>query len=217
MAIEILRDDDPSSPTLTSPRISFSHDLSDDTHRLLPSSSTPSSDFHFFSAPPPDLQSSPADLLFSHGKLLPLPIKTPLPPPPPPSPILRSSSSSSVKQHRFTRSSSLNSSGGGGGGGGGFRLLPLLSRSSSTGSNPKLKHHHHQHRRQSTVAISPSSPSRQKPPPSPPPSYDSCRLGKGGRIKPVMNVGDSGMSGGLFGFGYIFGSRNNKDSKNRKK
>ncbi|KAK1302552.1 hypothetical protein QJS10_CPB12g00391 [Acorus calamus] len=210
MAIEILSSDDSSSsPMLLSPRISFSHDLSpSDRHLLLPPSIPSSShhhhDFDFFSSdrlPPSDHDSSPADRLFSHGKLLPLPINNPPPPPPPPPRNHSLPRSPSVKKQRITRSASLNS----GGGGGLFRLLPLLSRSSSTGSRGtnNAKHHH----RPSTSTSSPLH--HQKPPPP----CDSYRFGNGGRIKPVLNVANSGTSGGLFGFGYIFGGGNNKNKK----
>ncbi|XP_077220321.1 uncharacterized protein LOC143854322 [Tasmannia lanceolata] len=83
MAIEICLETSSSSPSWSlSPRISFSHDLSQtenipiDRHRLdssLLDSSSP--DFDFCITDPCEEVSSSADELFSNGKILPLPIQ----------------------------------------------------------------------------------------------------------------------------------------------
>ncbi|KAL7232038.1 hypothetical protein ACSBR2_010120 [Camellia fascicularis] len=98
MAVELCSEN--SSPGLiTSPRISFSHDLSQSDivpieQRVLRSNSSSGIDFNFCIRDGYDQQSSSADELFSDGKILPIQIKkkmallqqTHQPPPPPPPP-----------------------------------------------------------------------------------------------------------------------------------
>ncbi|KAK6152873.1 hypothetical protein DH2020_012512 [Rehmannia glutinosa] len=139
-----------------SPRISFSHDLSQSdvvpVEQYICNGSSPTVDFDFCVFRESfDQQSSSADELFFDGKILPIEIKKrlapprkvesppPLPrpaplPPPPPQKTKSPNSESEEKQKsfwRFKRSSSLNC---GSGYGRTLCPLPLLSRSNSTGS-----------------------------------------------------------------------------------
>ncbi|KAD3640809.1 hypothetical protein R6Q59_003492 [Mikania micrantha] len=123
-----------------SPRISFSHDLSQsDTipvEQLLRSLSSSSGDFNFCVQQNPNHQH--ADELFSDGIIIPTQIKRQFPPPPPP-PLPPQSPppeqhNSSKSFWGFKRSSSC--------GNGYARSLcpiPLLSRSNSTGSSTGTK------------------------------------------------------------------------------
>ncbi|XP_059644175.1 uncharacterized protein LOC132285951 [Cornus florida] len=103
MAIELCSEN---SCLSMSPRISFSHDLSQtdivpvEQHRFRSNSSSSSIDFDFCVLESFELESSSADELFFDGKILPIQIKkkivrpkqlrqseTPPPPPPPPPPL----------------------------------------------------------------------------------------------------------------------------------
>ncbi|KAJ9173055.1 hypothetical protein P3X46_016231 [Hevea brasiliensis] len=164
MAIELCSDNSAG----ISPRISFSHDLClSDTipveQRPLRSNSVSSIDFDFCTRKSFDQESSPADELFSDGKILPTVIKKKSAPTkqmdqsssPPPHALREDISSMNIKEGmkemkgesdelteekrisksfwRFKRSSSLNCVSGYGRS---LCPLPLLSRSNSTGSAP---------------------------------------------------------------------------------
>ncbi|EPS71265.1 hypothetical protein M569_03500 [Genlisea aurea] len=136
-----------------SPRISFSHDLTQSDVVLVEHcfSSPPAIDFDFCvfrEGFDQESESSPADELFFDGKILPIQIKkrlpplkkpptSPLPPPPPP-PVKSCSGGTEEKQRtsfwRFKRSSSFSCGGGVGSYGSTLCPIPLLSRSYSTGS-----------------------------------------------------------------------------------
>ncbi|XP_047968847.1 uncharacterized protein LOC125212661 [Salvia hispanica] len=146
MAIEVF----PDSPSASgiSPRISFSHDLTqsdvvpiEQYIRSAASSSSIDFDFCVFRESF-DHESSSADELFFDGKILPIQIKKRLAPPPPPAPLPPPPPpplKSEEKQKsfwRFKRSSSLNC---GSGYGRTLCPLPLLSRSNSTGSTASGK------------------------------------------------------------------------------
>lgn len=155
MAIEVF----PDSPSVgMSPRISFSHDLSQSdvvpVEQYIRTTSSSAIDFDFCVFRESfDQESSSADELFFDGKILPIEIKKrlasrrteqlppPLPPPaaplpPPPRqkqgrPIPEPAEEKQKSFWRFKRSSSLNC---GSGYGRTLCPLPLLSRSNSTGS-----------------------------------------------------------------------------------
>ncbi|KZV31783.1 hypothetical protein F511_00587 [Dorcoceras hygrometricum] len=229
MAIEVFPDKYPS--LVTSPRISFSHDLSPDNVgvpilRANKSSIDFDFDFCIFNQSFGQ-ESSSADELFSDGKILPIQIKKPpQPPPPPPSPSAPPpppagrhtttpysearkpiSESEEIKRINkssfwgFKRSTSLN---GGSGQGRGLCPLPLLSRSNSTGSNSSVKRPGNM--KQNLVRS--SSCGQQRPPLKKGilSSYDY-----GVKIHPVLNVPPVN----LFGVGSIFSYGGTKKSKNR--
>ncbi|KAG6385895.1 hypothetical protein SASPL_154778 [Salvia splendens] len=208
MAIEVF----PDSPSATgiSPRISFSHDLSqsdvvpiEQYIRSAASSSSIDFDFCVFREIF-DHESSSADELFFDGKILPIQIKkrlapappppSPLPPPPPP-PL------KSEEKHksfwRFKRSSSLNC---GSGYGRTLCPLPLLSRSNSTGSTASGKRSSIS--KQNLLKSNSSQKQQQQQPMS---GYSSKPpLKKNGqfshKFSPVLNVPPAT----IFGLGSIF-------------
>ncbi|XP_075499795.1 uncharacterized protein LOC142538338 [Primulina tabacum] len=229
MALEVF----PDSPNLViSPRISFSHDLSANNvvpiERYLRSNHS-SIDFDFCVFNESFGQnSSPADELFSDGKILPIQIKKPLPPPhppvktaaaPPPQPPdgkhttpyleTRKPIPESEEKHRskssfwgFKCRTSLN--GGSGHNGRGLCSLPFLSRSKSTGSNTNVKRPSNM--KQSLVRS--SSCSQQKLPLKKSNHASYCY---GVKIHPVLNVPPAN----LFGLGSIF-NKSGTNKRNKK-
>ncbi|PIN16505.1 hypothetical protein CDL12_10848 [Handroanthus impetiginosus] len=214
MAVEVF----PDSPTVViSPRISFSHDLSQNdvvpVEQYIPSSSSSDFDFCVFRNSFDLDQSSSADELFSDGKILPIQIKKRLPPPPkpaapppqppvsPPPPQIEGKQSCKSSFWRFKRSTSLND-----GESGYARTLcpiPLLSRSNSTGSASSSVKRSNNQKQNFMKYSSPNSslkqPSHQKPP--------LKKIGHNGvKINPVLNVPPAN----LFGFGFIFSSGKKK-------
>ncbi|KAL1566602.1 hypothetical protein AAHA92_02195 [Salvia divinorum] len=214
MAIEVF----PDSPSATgiSPRISFSHDLSQSDvvpieQYIRSGASSSSIDFDFCVFRESfDQESSSADELFFDGKILPIQIKkrlapvpppSPLPPPPPPPPLKSASkqAESEEKQKsfwRFKRSSSLNC---GSGYGRTLCPLPLLSRSNSTGSTASGK--------RSSISkqnlLKNNSSQKQQPPPmsgysSKPPLKKNGQFSH--KFSPVLNVPPAT----IFGLGSIF-------------
>ncbi|KAG6412453.1 hypothetical protein SASPL_125132 [Salvia splendens] len=218
MAIEVF----PDSPSATgiSPRISFSHDLSQSDvvpieQYIRSAASSTSIDFDFCVFRESfDHESSSADELFFDGKILPIQIKkrlapapppfspsppAPLPPPPPP-PLKSKQAESEEKQKsfwRFKRSSSLNC--GSGSYGRTLCPLPLLSRSNSTGSTASGK--------RSSISkqnlLKSNSSQKQQPPPmsgysSKPPLKKNGQFSH--KFSPVLNVPPAT----IFGLGSIF-------------
>lgn len=228
MALELCSEN---SSRAMSPRISFSHDLSQSdivpVEQLLRSISSSSLDFNFCTNETSDQQPSMADELFSNGKILPTQIKktaTPpqikpassLPPPPPPHahqenaddsklPVPETEEKQSSKSFwGFKRSSSC---------GNGYARtlcpLPILSRSNSTGSSTSSKRsssskeslNHKQHSQKTLFS--------QKPPLKKT-SYGSYgNTNNGIRVNPVLNV----PSANMFGLGSIFSSGKDKNKK----
>lgn len=222
MAIDLYSDN--SGGTATSPRISFSYDLSQsDTvpvEQLFRSFSSASVDFNFCVQENSDHHhASMADELFSDGKILPTEIKpktdtinrTPppprpenqkprsLPPPPPEDEELKQQNSKSF--WGFKRSSSC-------GNGYARSLCPitLLSRSHSTGSSTSSKrsssskegfNQKHQRNLQKPL-VSQKPPLRKM-------SYGATTstTSNGIRVSPVLNLG----------FGSFFSSNKNKNKK----
>ncbi|XP_023770940.1 uncharacterized protein LOC111919608 [Lactuca sativa] len=189
-----------------SPRISFSHDLSQsDTvpvEQLLRSFSSSSStvDFNFcVQQNPNNPHASMADELFSNGKIIPTQIKhhPPPPPPPPPSSLPPQSPASNYnplpaveeEQHNssksfwgFKRSSSC--------GNGYARSLcpiPLLSRSNSAGSSTSTKRSS-----SSKEGSTHKHPHNSQKPPLRKTSYsygNNSNSSNGVRVNPVLNLG----------------------------
>eukprot|EP00257_Ricinus_communis_P022442 XP_015582171.1 uncharacterized protein LOC8269350 [Ricinus communis] len=246
MAIELCSDNNNS--TGFSPRISFSHDfcLSDivpvEQHHSLRPNSLGSIDFDFCTRKSFDQESSPADELFSDGKILPTEIKKKTTPAtkqtnnslPPSNALLDDSSkaekikemkggtdeaeekqSNSKSFWRFKRSSSLNCVSGYGRS---LCPLPLLSRSNSTGSAPSTSvkrvplSKDNKQQRQAFIKSQSSSSSSSS---SSGMSYQKPPLKKNYYANGVrVNPVLNVPSGNLFGLGSIF--FNGKD-KNRKK
>nr|GMD55459.1 probable membrane-associated kinase regulator 1 [Ipomoea batatas] len=205
-----------------SPRISFSHDISQ--AEIVPveqyvrsSSSSSSMDFDFCVFRESfDLDSSSADELFFNGKILPIEIKR----------RMGESSSDGQKQSgskvfwKFKRSSSLNC-------GSGYARtlcpLPLLSRSNSTGSSspiPKrtlsrdsfnLKHQSHKSSSCSASSTKHNffSASNHKPPSKKFQASTSSYSSNGVRVNPVLNVPPAN----LFGLGSMFSHGKDKNKK----
>ncbi|KAK2996124.1 hypothetical protein RJ639_029450 [Escallonia herrerae] len=229
MAVEIFSDN---STMGISPRISFSHDLSQTdvvpVEPLLRSVSSSSADFDFIIHESFHQESSSADELFSDGKLLPTQVKKKLPPqkpdqrqpPPPPPPLITEPDEKHANTKsfwRFKRSSSLNCSSGNG-----YARslcpLPLMSRSNSTGSaassvkrSPSLSKDNSSHKQQQYAQKAHSSSSSYQKPPLKKASYGTYGSKGGGRINPVLNV----PSASLFGLGSIFSGGKDKNSKKK--
>ncbi|XP_055804807.1 uncharacterized protein LOC129873694 [Solanum dulcamara] len=222
MTIELCSDD-------SSPRISFSQDISQTDTVQIPSTNSSSSsvDFDFcvfhqnF-----DLESSSADELFCDGKILPIEMKRKIPPSLPPNKksdikllttksrklviphsntsfkneILSSDEKQSSKSFwRFKRSNSSSCSSS-------YARtlcpLPILSRSNSTGSTPNVKHK--QYSQKSSSSVSSSNGYYQKPPLRKVSGYIN-----GIKISPVLNVPPANF----FGFTSIFSSGKEKNKK----
>ncbi|OAY60420.1 uncharacterized protein LOC110627680 [Manihot esculenta] len=240
MAIELCSDNSAGF----SPRISFSHDLClSDTvpveQRPLRSNSVGSIDFDFCTRKSFDQESSPADELFSNGKILPTEIKKKTAPSKLTHGLREDTSHKNVKETMkdmkstsdelteekrisksfwlFKRSSSLNCVSGYGRS---LCPLPLLSRSNSTGSAPtNLKrvplsrdsHTSYSHKQHKHAVMKhQSSSSSSNGYQKPPLKKNYGSYGNGVRVNPVLNV----PSGNLFGLGSKF--FNGKD-KNKKK
>ncbi|KAK4426642.1 hypothetical protein Salat_1432900 [Sesamum alatum] len=197
MAIEVF----PDSPTVgMSPRISFSHDLSQadvvPVEQYIRTTSSSAIDFDFCVFRESfDQESSSADELFFDGKILPIEIKkrlppprrleepAPLPPPPPlPSPAPQkprssadetknSNPESEEKQKSFWRFKRSASLNCGSGYGRSLCPLPLLSRSNSTGSTASGKRSSLANQKQNLLKYSSANSSQKQPPPG----YSSSR------------------------------------------
>ncbi|KAI3699453.1 hypothetical protein L2E82_43781 [Cichorium intybus] len=153
MAIELLSENSGTGGNMTmSPRISFSHDLSQsDTvpvEQLLRSFSSSSSvDFNFCVQQNPNHHhASMADELFSDGKIIPTQIKhhpSPPPPLPPQSPLANHTPLPAVDEEQQNSSKSFwgfkRSSSCGSGYARSLCPIPLLSRSNSAGSSTSTK------------------------------------------------------------------------------
>ncbi|XP_049382497.1 uncharacterized protein LOC125846862 [Solanum stenotomum] len=219
MAIELCSDD-------SSPRFSFSQDISQTDSVQIPSTNSSSStiDFDFCVFHQTfDLQSTSADELFLDGKILPIEMKRKnIPPSLPPNKnsdqnkshklgipsynasVKNESLSTDEKQSsksfwRFKRSNSTSSTSSY------VRTLcplPILSRSNSTGSTPNMKHKHHFHK--SSSSVSSSNGHYQKPPLRKVPGYIN-----GIKISPVLNV----PTANLFGLSSLFSSSKEKNKK----
>ncbi|XP_059294809.1 uncharacterized protein LOC132047847 [Lycium ferocissimum] len=225
MAIELCSDD-------SSPRISFSHDISQTDTAGIPSTNSSSSnsgldfDFCVFHQSL-DLESSSADELFFDGKILPIEMKRKIPPTLPPNKPLTKShklviphetsfkneklikmksgildSNEKQSSKSFWRFKRSNSSSSSTSYARTLCPLALLSRSNSTGSTPSVKHKQNSQRSSSSL----SNGHHQKPPlrkiPSNP--YSS-----GIKINSVLNVPPAN----LFGLSSIFSSGKEKNKK----
>ncbi|XP_047318375.1 uncharacterized protein LOC124921727 [Impatiens glandulifera] len=220
-----------------SPRISFSHDLSQcdgipvEQSVFRSSSSNNEFDFCCTHYGYEEQESSSADELFSGGKILPTEIKkksSPLPRRPPQEKPTPSNSQSDVdvaktnigtgsdeKQTsksfwRFKRSSSLNCAGSG------YARslcpLPLLSRSNSTGSSAASSvKRSSQGTHVKSYVPSPLKPSttNQKPPLKKNYNNNNMMNTSGVRMNPALNV----HSGNLFGLGSIFSGGKDRNKK----
>ncbi|XP_057809064.1 uncharacterized protein LOC131023853 [Salvia miltiorrhiza] len=226
MAIEVF----PDSPSAAgiSPRISFSHDLSQSDvvpieQYIRSGASSSSIDFDFCVFRESfDQESSSADELFFDGKILPIQIKkrlappplppSPLPPPPPPPPKSAESEEKHKSFWRFKRSSSLNC---GSGYGRTLCPLPLLSRSNSTGSTASGKRSSISTSQKQNLLKSNSSqkPQAQSGYSSKPPLKKSGQFSHAGGIKfsPVLNVPPAN----LFGLGSIFSGGGKERSRKK--
>lgn len=231
MAIEVF----PDSPSVgMSPRISFSHDLSQNdivpVEHYIRSTSSSSIDFDFCVFRESfDQESSSADELFFDGKILPIEIKKRLAPPqraaalppplpPPPSPPPHTQKTMEEKQNckssfwRFKRSTSLNC---GSGYGRTLCPLPLLSRSNSTGSTSSVKRSSLSNNQKQNFlkysypnsSLKQSSSTIYQKPPLRKNSHGSYSSGV--KINPVLNVPPAS----LFGLGSIFSSSKDKSKK----
>ncbi|CAA0813503.1 Unknown protein [Striga hermonthica] len=225
MAIEIF----PDSPSLVmSPRISFSHDLTQSdvvpVEQYVSPSSTVDFDFCVFRGSFDLDQPSSADELFSGGKILPIEIKRRLAPPkkfeeplpthPPPYAPIRSppppksgakiaaaSPESEEKQRsfwRFKRSTSLNC-------GSGYARtlcpLPLLSRSNSTGSAASGKRTSAAgNQKQTFVRGNSSNTSQKQGGYNSRPPLKKSHIANGVKFNPLMNVPPANF----FGLGSFF-------------
>ncbi|KAK9054211.1 hypothetical protein SSX86_025289 [Deinandra increscens subsp. villosa] len=211
----------------SSPRISFSYDLSQsDTvpvETLLRSCSSSGADFNFCVQENPDLlHASMADELFFNGKILPTPMKSkPKPEPKPPenknsrSPPLPETEELNLKQQNwksfwgFKRSSSCGS-------GNGRRLCPiaLLSRSNSMGSSSISSKQSLSSSKEGVNVKNNQNlqkPSVSQKPPLRKSGYgygngSSIGNGNGIRVNPVLNLG----------FGSFFSSNSKNKSKRMK-
>ncbi|KAG5623620.1 hypothetical protein H5410_008838 [Solanum commersonii] len=218
MAIELCSDD-------SSPRFSFSQDISQTDSVQIPSTNSSSStiDFDFCVFHQTfDLQSTSADELFLDGKILPIEMKRKK------YPSISSTQQKFKSKHadknynaynasvkneslstdekqssksfwRFKRSNSTSSTSSY------VRTLcplPILSRSNSTGSAPNMKHKHHFHK--SSSSASSSNGHYQKPPLRKVPGYIN-----GIKISPVLNV----PTANLFGLSSLFSSSKEKNKK----
>lgn len=224
MAIELCSDD-------SSPRISFSHNISQTDTVVIPStnssSSTSSLDFDFCVFHQSfGIESSSADELFFDGKILPIEMKRKIPP----TPLLSKSEKPLTKSHKLVIPSNTN-----------FKNeilssssspdekqnsksfwkfkrsnssstsyartlcpLPLLSRSNSTGSTPIVKHKQHYQKSSSSVS---NGHYHQKPPLRKIPS--NSPYSSGIKINSVLNVPPAN----LFGLSSIFSSGKEKNKK----
>jgi len=204
MAIELFSENSGTGVNMAmSPRISFSHDLSQsDTvpvEQLLrsfsSSSSSSTADFNFCVQQNPNShQASMADELFSNGKMLPTQIKHHPPPPSPrppqptaahhnPLPAVDEEQQNSSKSFwGFKRSSSC--------GNGYARSLcpiPLLSRSNSAGSSTSTKRSS-----SSKEGFTHKHPHNSQKPPLRKTSYsygNNSNTSNGVRVNPVLNLG----------------------------
>ncbi|KAK4350031.1 hypothetical protein RND71_029344 [Anisodus tanguticus] len=221
------------APSLaTSPRISFSRDLSANIqdYPQVQESISSNSEFDFCISNNTNTETSSADELFSHGQIRPIQlqekfitcsIKTQtlvnsLPPLPQNDQNLKQEIKKNTNSNSFwgiKRSSSVHcvnthkkSSS--------FWSLPLLSRSNSTGSVPNSKKHSTLQLKQIKNSSTPASfytfPSSQKPPLRKKYGGAGNNYGNGIRISPVLNV----ASQNLFGLGSLF--RNGKHKKSKK-
>lgn len=216
----------------TSPRISFSYDLSQsDTapieQTLFRSNSKTNTDFDFCIGNSFENNSSSADVLFSEGKLIPTQIKKNIanqkqsnfPDPPkllqktPKFEINRNENDEGLKEKNNTKSfwGFKRSNSCGSGYGPSFCPLPLLSRSNSTGSANNKKSsgfRENQNNQKQNLLKNSSNVSSRSSNLKPPLKKNYGSYGNG--INPILNVN----SGNLFGLGSIFS--NGKD-KNKKK
>lgn len=231
MAIDMISE----PPSLaTSPRISFSHNLSTTNIQNYPQvqeAGSSSSEFDFCISNSTDTETSSADELFSHGLIRPIQLQekfvtctkhvplsktivNSLPPPPIPQNDQNDHTPKQQKNHSFwgiKRSSSVHcvnskkSSS--------FWSLPLLSRSNSTGSVPNSKKQTTLQLKQIKNSSAPTSfytfPSSQKPPLRKNYGAGGANYGNGIRVSPVLNV----ASQNLFGLGSLFRNGKNKKSK----
>lgn len=210
MAIELCSDD-------SSPRLSFSQDISQTDTVQTPSTNNSSSniDFDFCVFHQSfDLEVSSADELFFDGKILPIEMKRRIPPSLPPkrpddtkshklvipddkkNEISSDEKQSSKSFWRFKRSNSTNSS---------YARalcpLPILSRSNST---PSVKHKQYSQKSSSSPVSSSNNGHYQKPPLKKVPGYIN-----GIKISPVLYVPPANF----FGFSSIFSSGKEKNKK----
>ncbi|XP_006357849.1 uncharacterized protein [Solanum tuberosum] len=225
MAIELCSDD-------SSPRFSFSQDISQTDSVQIPSTNSSSStiDFDFCVFHQTfDLQSTSADELFLDGKILPIEMKRKNIPPSLP-PNKNSDQNTPIKSHKlgipsynaynasvkneslstdekqssksFWRFKRSNSTSSTSSYVRTLCPLPILSRSNSTGSTPNMKHKHHFHK--SSSSASSSNGHYQKPPLRKVPGYIN-----GIKISPVLNVPPAN----LFGLSSLFSSSKEKNKK----
>ncbi|WMV16848.1 hypothetical protein MTR67_010233 [Solanum verrucosum] len=225
MAIELCSDD-------SSPRFSFSQDISQTDSVQIPSTNSSSStiDFDFCVFHQTfDLQSTSADELFLDGKILPIEMKRKNIPPSIP-PNKKSDQNTPIKSHKlgipsynaynasvkneslstdekqssksFWRFKRSNSTSSTSSYVRTLCPLPILSRSNSTGSTPNMKHKHHFHK--SSSSASSSNGHYQKPPLRKVPGYIN-----GIKISPVLNV----PTANLFGLSSLFSSSKEKNKK----
>ncbi|GAV85538.1 hypothetical protein CFOL_v3_28974 [Cephalotus follicularis] len=221
-----------------SPRISFSHDLSqfdtapvEQQHPLIRSNST-GIDFDFCVRESFDKESSSADELFFDGKILPTEIKKRVPPLSLPVPrvmygngnnnenvpskekVVRDETGDETEERQssksFWRFKRSSSLNCGSGYGRSLCPLPLLSRSNSTGSTPKESHNRKQHSHKQASFKASQFPSSTSNNQKPPlkKNYGSY-YGSGVRINPVLNV----PSGNLFGLVSFFSNAKDKSKK----
>ncbi|KAK4711943.1 hypothetical protein R3W88_006456 [Solanum pinnatisectum] len=225
MAIELCSDD-------SSPRFSFSQDISQTDSVQIPSTNSSSSsiDFDFCVLHQTfDLQSTSADELFLDGKILPIEMKRKNTPPSLP-PNKNSDQNTPIKSDKlvipsyntynasvkneslstdekqssksFWRFKRSNSTSSTSSYVRTLCPLPILSRSNSTGSTPNMKHKNHFHK--SSSSVSSSNGHYQKPPLRKVPGYIN-----GIKISPVLNVPPAS----LFGLSSLFSSSKEKNKK----